>query len=754
MRTISGIVTRSHGARSGARAGVGRIARGKDGAQADWTGAGQEEWLLREIGAENVDPQGDPRADAGGRRGMAGGRVAVVVLGMHRSGTSAMTRVFSLLGCGLPATLMPGRKGNEAGHWESEAICAFNDAALESAGCGWADWGAVRAGWYGAPTYADWLARARALIRQEFGQDALFVMKDPRLCRLAPLWLQALAREQVAARVVLTLRHPWEVACSLERRDGMGAARAHLLWLAHMLEAERASRGMVRMVCGYDRLMASGEPGDLEALAQDLGAGLGVAWPRLSPRVLGEMGAFLDPAARHHRVAELDGDAGRALRGWAGQVHGVLARWAATGEETARDHAELDAIGAAMTAAEADLARLVEEGERERVAACESRARVAAVEAELAQVRDSAARMAGDHAAVAGRLEEELAQMRAAMGRAAVRLATVEGALADSEASGRMQEGLLAEREAGLADLADLRDGLMAERVALIGEIERLGEGLAARGGELAAALDALRARERDLARAGRRRARALAGVAALRARRAALTARVAEAEGWVWRLAGERRRLEQQVAQDAGDLDAARRGVETGAVRERMLAQALAEAAPAQIDTGEHEAEIARLSAQLSAAEQAGEAARAELAREQARGQALSAREEEACLREDEARAQAGRDLAERYGEIATLTAMLREAVEVAQRRDNEMAWMKEVWAAARRAPWWARWPMPGWLSRLLGARGWARRRGLFDAAAYLAAYPDVAASGRDALDHYIAHGMGEGRVSGVQGA
>ena len=59
------------------------------------------------------------------------GRNALLVLGMHRSGTSSLARVFSLLGASLPTNVMPANYGNEAGYWEPERVVALNDQILE-----------------------------------------------------------------------------------------------------------------------------------------------------------------------------------------------------------------------------------------------------------------------------------------------------------------------------------------------------------------------------------------------------------------------------------------------------------------------------------------------------------------------------------------------------------------------------------------------------------------------------------------------
>ena len=63
-------------------------------------------------------------------------KIAILVAGMHRSGTSAVARTLSLLGCKLPKTLMPAGPANEPGHWESRTIMDLNDEILGFSGLG------------------------------------------------------------------------------------------------------------------------------------------------------------------------------------------------------------------------------------------------------------------------------------------------------------------------------------------------------------------------------------------------------------------------------------------------------------------------------------------------------------------------------------------------------------------------------------------------------------------------------------------
>jgi hypothetical protein len=71
----------------------------------------------------NQSPQsGAAKAEEYARAQRAGPRVCLLVLGVHRSGTSAVTRVLSILGAALPRTLLGAGPSNESGHWESEKL--------------------------------------------------------------------------------------------------------------------------------------------------------------------------------------------------------------------------------------------------------------------------------------------------------------------------------------------------------------------------------------------------------------------------------------------------------------------------------------------------------------------------------------------------------------------------------------------------------------------------------------------------------
>lgn len=261
-------------------------------------------------------------------------RQGLLVLGMHRSGTSATAGVLGKLGCAVPADLMGPGIGNEKGHWEALGVMAVNDRILDSGGSSWEDWDRFNPEWYASLLYPAAVENARAALRASFGNAPLFVMKDPRICRLVPLWLEVLEAEAIDPAIVLCVRHPAEVAASLASRDGMEAGYAHLLWLRHMLEAEAETRGRKRIISHFDQLRQ-----DWSSQVSRIGKELGIVWPKLSANTRRDIGQFMEPSPSASASARPPS----FTMPWSERVHAILKRWAEQGEDRS-DDAELDEI--------------------------------------------------------------------------------------------------------------------------------------------------------------------------------------------------------------------------------------------------------------------------------------------------------------------------------------------------------------------------------------------------------------------------
>ncbi|QUJ77692.1 glycosyltransferase [Sulfitobacter albidus] len=188
-------------------------------------------------------------------RGIPFARRLTFVVGMHRSGTSALARTLNLTGLRTPGNLIPQNEFNETGYWESRDVVSFNDLLLNGQDRHWSDPKPLELAWAKTPSLA--ADRAEALRVMQIALPGLRagVVKDPRLSRTLPLWREALEGTGAAPVCLIACRHPLEVAQSLARRNGMDRDHALLLWETYTLEAEHASRGLPRAFVFYDDLL-------------------------------------------------------------------------------------------------------------------------------------------------------------------------------------------------------------------------------------------------------------------------------------------------------------------------------------------------------------------------------------------------------------------------------------------------------------------------------------------------------------------
>ncbi len=265
-------------------------------------------------------------------------RVGVLVAGMHRSGTSAVTRLLASLGCDLPKTLMEADSSNSMGYWESTEIAALNDAILEAAGSCWDDWVAFDSEWYKSPVAGDFLEKAQAILASEFGDSRLFVLKDPRVCRLLGFWKESFDRVDALPVVVLPIRNPLEVAASLRVRDEFDPSIGVLVWLRHVLDAEAGSRGLRRAFTRYGDVLE-----DRENLAGRLASALQVTWPARSTVDEPEMESLISPSIRHHVSDDDRIHDDPLISRWVKTVFEILNRWT-RGDVRTADADTLDSI--------------------------------------------------------------------------------------------------------------------------------------------------------------------------------------------------------------------------------------------------------------------------------------------------------------------------------------------------------------------------------------------------------------------------
>jgi hypothetical protein len=197
-------------------------------------------------------------------------RTIAFVLGMHRSGTSAVTGALSALGAALPDDLLPPKDDNPRGFFESERLLALHDDLLTALGRSWDDVTPLPSDWLEQEAVEAFATGARSLL-DELPEDGLVVVKDPRLCRLLPVWRRKVVRPGEVALVLFVTRPATEVVSSLVRREDLPAAWAWLLLAIHLTEALDAAAGLPTAVVSYPAVVERWED-ELRPALERLGA--------------------------------------------------------------------------------------------------------------------------------------------------------------------------------------------------------------------------------------------------------------------------------------------------------------------------------------------------------------------------------------------------------------------------------------------------------------------------------------------------
>ena len=242
-------------------------------------------------------------SSADGARAPSGtGKNALVVLGMHRSGTSALTRVLNLCGAFLPPKLLlpPFAAFNMKGLWEPADVVELSEQLLRRLGGAWDRVNFVLPA--DGPLVTEFVCDARERFASAYGDAETIVLKDPRICILAPLWHRALVAAGYRPFYVVPVRNPLEVARSLRARGDMSVGKGLALYLAYMKRiADFADAHDDSVYVRFDELLA-----DWHELVRRIARRFGIDLDARARE--DEVDAFLEPALRHQvsDQAELD----------------------------------------------------------------------------------------------------------------------------------------------------------------------------------------------------------------------------------------------------------------------------------------------------------------------------------------------------------------------------------------------------------------------------------------------------------------
>jgi hypothetical protein len=211
---------------------------------------------------------------------------------MHRSGTSALARSLRELGAWLGSPEHITRRS------EHLLVQTCNQQILERLGGHWSAPPELEPGWTTRPEIAALHPEARAAVG-DLALASPSLWKDPRTCLTLDFWRARLTVEPI---VVVSYRHPLEVAASLERRNSFGPGHVVALWERYNRALLQSAAGLRCVVVAYADLVQEPEA-TLTSVCDRLGA-FGVEFSRTPAEAAGAV----DAERRHHVFAELPDD--------------------------------------------------------------------------------------------------------------------------------------------------------------------------------------------------------------------------------------------------------------------------------------------------------------------------------------------------------------------------------------------------------------------------------------------------------------
>lgn len=180
----------------------------------------------------------------------------IVILGMHRSGTSVLARAMGALGGKFGERLLPPVAGvNDKGFFEDADVNALNAEIMKAAGLDWHAMAPVDLDNIEAAQLDHLQTRAIALLRDKCEDNHTFVLKDPRMTRLLAFWRPVFVCLGVRVVYVVAVRSPISVVRSILKSHQIPEEKSYILWLAHLIPALEETRDETRVFVDYDALM-------------------------------------------------------------------------------------------------------------------------------------------------------------------------------------------------------------------------------------------------------------------------------------------------------------------------------------------------------------------------------------------------------------------------------------------------------------------------------------------------------------------
>ena len=178
-----------------------------------------------------------------------------IILGVQRSGVSVLGGVLQLLGANLGRSCINDQNGDATDAFVNQDIVVAHDILLRNLGRRWDMVGVMPDNWQKSEAAKQCQATLTEIIKTQYLGKGPFVLNDHRLCRLMPLWIPLLKKLSIPTTIIFLLRHPLEVAFSMQQHDGFDLLKGHLLWMSAYREAFVACKSEHYSIVTFDQLI-------------------------------------------------------------------------------------------------------------------------------------------------------------------------------------------------------------------------------------------------------------------------------------------------------------------------------------------------------------------------------------------------------------------------------------------------------------------------------------------------------------------
>jgi len=221
---------------------------------------------------------------------------AICIIGMHRSGTSTVSRSINLLGAylGEDTDFVTPLSDNPEGYWELSDIVNFHGRLLDQMKKSWDTAIPLPDKWHESEKVKPFRNELVGFIRDKFADHHLWAWKEPRLSLVLPIWKDALDELGIDFSTAFAIRNPLDVAKSLKKRDGFSYDKSFGIWFNYNINAWQNLSDLTYTFIHYDMLIH-----DWESELRRCSVALDIPWPKDDSHLRKEMNDFIRLDMRH-----------------------------------------------------------------------------------------------------------------------------------------------------------------------------------------------------------------------------------------------------------------------------------------------------------------------------------------------------------------------------------------------------------------------------------------------------------------------